>query len=60
MLGAASRAAGGLVKQAVKAGNVSNILPTASIARKYCFISLFHIFFHILLESKSQFGALTL
>merc|ERR1712172_322972 len=30
MLGAASRAAGGLVKQAVKAGNVSNILPTAA------------------------------
>merc|ERR1712064_184469 len=34
MLGAAGRAAGGLVKQAVKAGNVSNILPTASIAHK--------------------------
>merc|ERR1711884_930394 len=34
MLGAASRAAGGLVKQAVKAGNVSNILPTASIAQR--------------------------
>merc|ERR1712019_224656 len=34
MLGAASRAAGGLVKQAVKAGNVSNILPTTSIAQR--------------------------
>merc|ERR1712141_654004 len=34
MLGAASRAAGGLVKQAVKAGNVSNILPAASIAQR--------------------------
>merc|ERR1712076_22092 len=34
MLGAASRAAGGLVKQAVKAGNVSNILPTATIAQR--------------------------
>merc|ERR1712117_310801 len=34
MLGAAGRAAGGLVKQAVKAGNVSNILPTASIAQQ--------------------------
>merc|ERR1712024_238583 len=34
MLGAAGRAAGGLVKQAVKAGNVSNILPTASIAQR--------------------------
>merc|ERR1712121_45741 len=32
MLGAAGRAAGGLVKQAVKAGNVSQILPTASLA----------------------------
>ena len=38
MLGAAGRAAGGLVKQAVKAGNVSQILPTASVARKYPFI----------------------
>merc|ERR1711994_577870 len=34
MFGAAGRAAGGLVKQAVKAGNVSNILPTASIAQR--------------------------
>merc|ERR1711962_943438 len=34
MLGAAGCAAGGLVKQAVKAGNVSNILPTASIAQR--------------------------
>ena len=60
MLGAAGRAAGGLVKQAVKAGNVSNILPTASIARKYCFISPFYIFSRILLQPKSQFGAPTL
>ena len=35
MLGAAGRAAGGLVKQAVKAGNVSQILPASSISRKY-------------------------
>ena len=41
MLGAAGRAAGGLVKQAVKAGNVSQILPTASVARKYPFIVIF-------------------
>merc|ERR1711863_246675 len=34
MLGAAGRAAGGLVKQAVKAGNVSNILPSSSTAQK--------------------------
>merc|ERR1712115_45876 len=34
MLGAAGRAAGGLVKQAVKAGNVSQILPTASVAQR--------------------------
>merc|ERR1712029_256186 len=34
MLGAAGRAAGGLVKQAVKAGNVSQILPTASVAQQ--------------------------
>merc|ERR1712051_107548 len=34
MLGAAGRTAGGLVKQAVKAGNVSNILPTATIAQR--------------------------
>merc|ERR1712066_132891 len=34
MLGAAGRAAGGLVKQAVKAGNVSNILPTATLAQR--------------------------
>merc|ERR1712019_103287 len=39
MLGAASRAAGGLVKQAVKAGNVSNILPTTSIAQRRDFSS---------------------
>merc|ERR1711974_396216 len=37
MLGAAGRAAGGLVKQAVKAGNVSNILPTATIAQRRVF-----------------------
>ena len=41
MLGAAGRAAGGLVKQAVKAGNVSQILPTASVARKYPFYTNF-------------------
>merc|ERR1712010_76774 len=34
MLGAAGRTAGGLVKQAVKAGNVQQILPTASVARR--------------------------
>merc|ERR1712020_13892 len=34
MLGAAGRAAGGLVKQAVKAGNVSNVLPAASVAQR--------------------------
>merc|ERR1711868_97806 len=34
MGGAAGRAAGGLVKQAVKAGNVSQILPTASVAQR--------------------------
>ena len=35
MLGAAGRTAGGLVKQAVKAGNVQQILPAASVSRKY-------------------------
>ena len=60
MLGAAGRAAGGLVKQAVKAGNVSNILPAATIARKYCLVS------HSLLSSlqisqpETQFGVLTI
>merc|ERR1712033_18921 len=34
MLGAAGRAAGGLVKQAVKAGNVSQILPTAVLPQR--------------------------
>merc|ERR1712002_46114 len=34
MLGAAGRAAGGLVKQAVKAGNVSQILPATSISQR--------------------------
>merc|ERR1711976_424484 len=34
MLGAAGRAAGGLVKQAVKAGNVSQILPASSISQR--------------------------
>merc|ERR1711899_486384 len=34
MLGAAGRAAGGLVKQAVKAGNVQQILPAASIGQR--------------------------
>ena len=35
MLGAAGRAASGLVKQAAKAGNVSTILPASAVARKY-------------------------
>ena len=60
MLGAAGRAAGGLVKQAVKAGNVSNILPTASIARKYCLLGLLCVFLHLLPPPKSQFEALLL
>merc|ERR1712170_175572 len=34
MLGAAGRAAGGLVKQAVRAGNVSQILPASSISQR--------------------------
>merc|ERR1712203_312155 len=34
MLGAAGRTAGGLVKQAVKAGNVQQILPTASVSQR--------------------------
>merc|ERR1712096_77096 len=34
MLGAAGRAATGLVKQATKAGNVANILPAASVAQR--------------------------
>ena len=38
MLGAAGRTAGGLVKQAVKAGNVQQILPAASVSRKYLVI----------------------
>ena len=40
MLGAAGRTAGGLVKQAVKAGNVQQILPAASVSRKYLFFIL--------------------
>ena len=46
MLGAAGRTAGGLVKQAVKAGNVQQILPTASVSRKY----LFPFYWNILLS----------
>merc|ERR1712096_575753 len=34
MLGAAGRAATGLVKQATKAGNVANVLPAASVAQR--------------------------
>merc|ERR1712137_1289658 len=34
MLGAAGRTAGGLVKQAVKAGNVQQILPAASVSQR--------------------------
>merc|ERR1712227_1118977 len=34
MLGAAGRAAGGLVKQAVKAGNVSQILPASAVGQR--------------------------
>merc|ERR1712106_334016 len=34
MLGAAGRAATGLVKQASKAGNVANVLPAASVAQR--------------------------
>merc|ERR1711860_391621 len=34
MLGAAGRTAGGLVKQAVKAGNVQQILPEASVSQR--------------------------
>ena len=54
MLGAAGRAAGGLVKQAVKAGNVSNILPTASIARKYYFLASLIDSIHTLNKPQSQ------
>merc|ERR1711893_389070 len=39
MLGAAGRAAGGLVKQAVKAGNVSQILPATSISQRQLSLS---------------------
>merc|ERR1712035_108912 len=39
MLGAAGRAAGGLVKQAVKAGNVSQILPATSISQRQLSVS---------------------
>merc|ERR1712117_105270 len=39
MLGAAGRAAGGLVKQAVKAGNVSQILPATSISQRNLSVS---------------------
>ena len=49
MLGAAGRTAGGLVKQAVKAGNVQQILPTASVSRKY----LFPFYWNILLSFSS-------
>merc|ERR1712042_388712 len=34
MVGAAGRAATGLVKQATKAGNVANVLPAASVAQR--------------------------
>merc|ERR1712051_1162640 len=39
MLGAAGRTAGGLVKQAVKAGNVQQILPTASVTQRQFSVS---------------------
>merc|ERR1711988_1823812 len=39
MLGAAGRAAGGLVKQAVKAGNVSQILPATSVSQRNLSVS---------------------
>merc|ERR1712142_57505 len=39
MLGAAGRAAGGLVKQAVKAGNVSQILPATSVSQRQLSVS---------------------
>merc|ERR1711863_60207 len=39
MLGSAGRSAGGLVKQAVKAGNVQQILPTASVAQRQFSVS---------------------
>merc|ERR1712079_148638 len=39
MLGAAGRSAGGLVKQAVKAGNVQQILPTASVSQRNLSVS---------------------
>merc|ERR1712027_44012 len=39
MLGAAGRAAGGLVKQAVKAGNVSQIVPATSISQRQLSVS---------------------
>merc|ERR1712141_213436 len=38
-LGAAGRSAGGLVKQAVKAGNVQQILPTASVSQRNLSVS---------------------
>merc|ERR1712117_19654 len=39
MLGAAGRAAGGLVKQAVKAGDVSQILPATSVSQRNLSVS---------------------
>merc|ERR1711884_739988 len=39
MLGAAGRTAGGLVKQAVKAGNVSTILPASAVAQRQFSVS---------------------
>ena len=54
MLGAAGRAAGGLVKQAVKAGNVSNILPAATIARKYGLISHSTLFLQHFSQPETQ------
>merc|ERR1712243_101475 len=39
MLGAAGRAAGGLVKQAVKAGNVSQILPATCVSQRQLSVS---------------------
>merc|ERR1711868_307956 len=39
MLGAAGRAAGGLVKQAVKAGNVSQILPASAVGQRNLSVS---------------------
>ena len=44
MLGAAGRAASGLVKQASKAGNVASVLPAASVARKFLFVLMQLVF----------------